>query len=435
MAHNVAIPKLGLTMVEATITEWKAKEGEWVEKEQPILVIETEKTTYEVGAVASGILHIITPAGQTVPVGHVVGLLAESKEEYATICQEAVPAVEAAPKVEAGASAEVAQEAEAERVVAPEPGRERLRISPVARMLAEEHRIDVSKVSGTGPGGRITKQDILRAVEEREKAAAPATPPPPTAAPVDRAEIAGLKRAKQVIPLRGMRRAIAENMLRSLRVSAQMTSSGEIDMTEMVKLRQSLVAQQEAIGARITYTDIFVMVVAKALRQHPIINSSVIGDEIKIWDDINIGVAVAVESEDMPGLIVPVVRNADRKSLLEIHNTLSDLTKRAREGKLLPDDVAGGTFTITNLGAGIGGIGEGEGSGFGTPIINQPEAAILGLGGIVEKPVVRGGEIVIRPMMSYSFTTDHRVIDGVPAGRFIATVKQLMENPYLLLLW
>lgn len=433
MAHNVAIPKLGLTMVEATITEWKAQEGEWVEKEQPILVIEMEKTVHDIEAIASGILHIITPTGQTVPVGYVVGVLAESKEEYATVCREGVPAVAAAPEVEVEASAEVAPEAEAQRVVAPKQGTERLRITPVARKLAEEHGIDVSKISGTGPGGRITRQDILQAVEEREKAAAPA-PSPTIAASADKAEMAGLKHAKQVIPLRGMRRAIAENMLRSLQVSAQMTSSGEIDMTEMIKLRQSLVVQQEAIGARITYTDIFVMVVAKALKQNPIINSSIIGDEIRIWDDINIGVAVATESEDMPGLIVPVVHNADKKSLLEIHNTLSDLTKRARESKLLPDEIAGSTFTITNIGTGTGGaIGEGEGSGFGTPIINQPEVAILGLGGIAEKPVVRGGEIVIRPMMSYSFTTDHRVIDGVPAGRFIAAVKQLMENPHLLL--
>ena len=433
MAHNVAIPKLGLTMVEATITEWKAQEGEWVEKEQPILVIEMEKTVHDIEAIASGILHIITPTGQTVPVGYVVGVLAESKEEYATVCREGVPAVAAAPEVEVGASAEVAPEAEAQRVVATKQGTERLRITPVARKLAEEHGIDVSKISGTGPGGRITRQDILQAVEEREKAAAPA-PSPTIAASADKAEMAGLKHAKQVIPLRGMRRAIAENMLRSLQVSAQMTSSGEIDMTEMIKLRQSLVVQQEAIGARITYTDIFVMVVAKALKQNPIINSSIIGDEIRIWDDINIGVAVATESEDMPGLIVPVVHNADKKSLLEIHNTLSDLTKRARESKLLPDEIAGSTFTITNIGTGTGGaIGEGEGSGFGTPIINQPEVAILGLGGIAEKPVVRGGEIVIRPMMSYSFTTDHRVIDGVPAGRFIAAVKQLMENPHLLL--
>ena len=431
MAHNVAIPKLGLTMVEATINEWKAQEGEWVEKEQPILVIEMEKTVHDIEAIASGILHIITPAGETVPVGYVVGVLAESKEEYATVCREGVPAVAAAPEVEVEASAEVAPEAEAQRVVAPQQGTERLRITPVARKLAEEHGIDVSKISGTGPGGRITRQDILQAVEEREKAAAPA-PSPTIAASADKAEMAGLKHAKQVIPLRGMRRAIAENMLRSLQVSAQMTSSGEIDMTEMIKLRQSLVAQQEAIGARITYTDIFVMVVAKALKQNPIINSSIIGDEIRIWDDINIGVAVAMESEDMPGLIVPVVRNADKKSLLEIHNTLSDLTKRARESKLLPDEIAGSTFTITNMGAGAGGA-IGEGSGFGTPIINQPEVAILGLGGIAEKPVVRGGEIVIRPMMSYSFTTDHRVIDGVPAGRFIAAVKQLIENPYLLL--
>ena len=251
---------------------------------------------------------------------------------------------------------------------------------------------------------------------------------------VDPAEAAGFKRAKEVIPLRGMRKVIAENMLRSLQISAQLTGSAEVDATELIRLRESLVAQQEAIGARITYADIFVMIVAKALKKNPIFNASIVGDEIRLWDDINIGVAVAMELEETPGLVVPVVRNADKKTLVEIHNTIAELSKKAKERTLLPDDVAGSTFTITSTGgAGGGGIAEGGGSGFGTPIINQPEVAILGLGGIVNKPVVRHGEIVIRPLLGLNLTTDHRVIDGVPAGRFMGTVMQLMMNPYLLL--
>lgn len=432
MAYNVQIPRLGMTMTEATITEWKVQEGESVEKDQTILILEMEKTTYELTAMASGILHIITMPEETVPVGYVVGVLAETKEEYETV--KAAPRVEAAAtpeKVEAATP--TAPAAEAAKVTVPERGQERVRISPIARKLAEEHGIDVSKVSGTGPGGRITKDDILKAVEEKGKAVTAARPP--AGAAVDAAEAAGIKRVKEVIPLRGMRKVIADNMLRSLQVSAQMTGSAEIDATELIRLRESLVARQEAIGVRITYADIFVMIVAKALKQHPIFNSSLIGDEIRLWDDINIGVAVAMELEEMAGLVVPVVRNADTKSLVEIHNSISELAKKAKERTLLPDDVAGSTFTITSTGgAGGGGIAEGGGGGFGTPIINQPEVAILGLGGIVNKPVVRHGEIVIRPLIGINLTTDHRVIDGVPAGMFMGTIIQLMANPYLLLL-
>jgi len=419
-----------MTMTEATITEWKVQEGESAEKDQVILILEMEKTTYELAAMASGILHIITQPGETVPVGHVVGVLAESQEEYEAV--KAAPPPEAAAVPEAPAPA--AAVAEAPKAAAAR-GEERTKISPVARKLAEEHGIDASTVAGTGPGGRVTKEDILRAVEEKGKVPAAVPVPSAPGAPVDPAEAAGIKRAKEVIPLKGMRKVIADNMLRSLQVSAQLTGSGEVDMTEMIKLRESLVAQQEAIGVRITYADIFVMIVAKALKQHPLFNSSLIGDEIRIWDDINIGVAVAMELEETPGLVVPVVRNADKKSLVEIHNTISELAQKARERKLLPDDVAGSTFTITSTGgAGGGRIAEGGGGGFGTPIINQPEVAILGLGGIVNKPVVRHGEIVIRPLMGINLTTDHRVIDGVPAGMFMGTVMQLLMNPYLLLL-
>jgi len=421
-----------MTMTEATITEWKAQEGDQVEKDQPILILEMEKTTYDLGAMASGFLHIITPPGQTVPVGYVVGVLAETKEEYEQ--------VKTAPPPEVAAEPAAAELVAAAAPVAAAPARregERLKISPVARALAEEQGIDASTVSGTGPGGRITKEDILHAVEQKGKVPAAAAPaaPPPTGVVVDPAEAAGFKRAKEVIPLRGMRKVIADNMLRSLQVSAQLTGSGEVDATELIKLRETLVAQQEAIGVRITYADIFVMIVAKALKQNPIFNASVVGDEIRMWDDINIGVAVAMELEETPGLVVPVVRNADKKSLVEIHNSIAELSKKAKERTLLPDDVAGSTFTITSTGgAGGGGIAEGGGGGFGTPIINQPEVAILGLGGMVNKPVVRHGEIVIRPLMALNLTSDHRIIDGIPAGIFMGTVMQLMMRPYLLLL-
>ncbi len=220
-----------------------------------------------------------------------------------------------------------------------------------------------------------------------------------------------------------MRKVIAEHMQRSLSVSAQLTLMGEIDMAEALKLREILVSRTEAIGARITYTDIFVFVVAKLLKKYPVINSSLIGDEIKLWENINIGVAVALEE----GLIVPVIKDADQKSLVEISQTLKSLAEKAKGGQLVPDDVSGGTFTITNLGA-LGG-----GYRFETVIINQPESAILGTGGITDRAVVRDRQIVIRPIMTYYFTYDHRVVNGAVAAGFVADVTRFLEIPSLLL--
>lgn len=413
MAEYIAIPKLGMSMTEATLVEWKVKEGDRVEKGDIVLVIETEKTKWEVEASATGFVHIMVTEDVKAPVGRVVGLIATNKEELTTLQKE--PPREmftTAPEPsKAPAAAQATPAPAAAKAVEGKP----IRISPVARKMAEEHMIDITAVIGTGPDGRIVREDIEKAIEaKKEQPAAPAVP----------AGVYEGKKIKATIPLRGMRRAIAEHMQRSLSVGAQLTSMGEIDMTEVVRLRNSLVEQEQRIGTRITYTDIFILAVARGLKEHPIINSSLIDNEIKIWEEINIGVAVAVEE----GLIVPVVKNADRKSLVEISKETRALAEKARAGKLMPDDVAGGTFTITNLGA------FGGGYGFGTPIINQPQAAILGTGAITERPVVRQGQIVIQPIMAYSFTFDHRVLDGAPAGRFMAALTQLLENPGTLLL-
>lgn len=272
--------------------------------------------------------------------------------------------------------------------------------------MAEEHMIDIASIAGTGPGGRIVREDIEKAIEAGRKV---------EVTPV----VYQGKRVKSTIPLKGMREAIAEHMHRSLSISAQLTSMGEIDMTEVVKLRETLVSQAEAVGARITYTDIFVLAIAKLLKDNPIINSSLIDNEIKLWENINVGVAVALEE----GLIVPVVKDADKKSLVEISQTIRTLGEKAREGKLVPDNVTGGTFTITNLGT-LGG-----GYRFETAIINQPESAILGTGGIVDRAVVRDGQIVIRSIMTYYLTYDHRVINGAEAAKFMANMTRLMEKP------
>lgn len=409
MAAYIAIPKLGQTASEATLVEWKAKEGDWVEQGSVVLEIETEKINSDVEAEASGFLHILVEEGDKAPVGRVVGLIAETREELETLQKE--PPKEIFTTVRE--AEEVPAEArEAEPAVKAKP-REHIQISPVARKMAEAHMIDITKVTGTGPDGRIVREDIEKAIATGE------VPRPEEASKV---ETLGGKRVKFAVPLKGMRRAIAEHMHRSLSESAQLTAMGEIDMTELIKLRNSLLARQDAIGARITYTDIFLFAAARALKEKPMVNSSLIGNEIKVWEDINIGVAVALEE----GLIVPVVKSADQKSVVEISQTVRTLVEKARAGKLVPDEVTGGTFTITNLGA------AGAGYRFETAIINQPEAAILGIGGITDRAVIRDGQIVIRPIMTYSFTYDHRVIDGTLAVQFMARIIELLETPGLL---
>jgi len=405
MAAYIAIPKLGQVTTEVTLVEWKAREGDWVEKGSIVLEVETEKIKSDIEAEASGFLHILVEEGATALVGRVVGLLAETKEELAALQKEPPKEIFTTPHE---AEEKPAQAAEAKPMARAEAG-EHIRISPVARKMAEEHMIDITRVAGTGPGGRIVREDIEQAIAA--KGGAEVTP-----------DIYQGRRVKETIPLKGMRRAIAERMHRSLAESAQLTAIGEIDMTEIVRLRKELLSRADEIGARITYTDILVLVAAKVLKEKPMVNSSLLGSELKLWDDINIGVAVALEE----GLIVPVVKNADRKSIAEISNSVRTLAEKARQGKLTPDEVTGGTFTITNLGA------AGAGWRFETAIINQPEAAILGTGGITDRAVVRDGQIVIRPVMTYSFTYDHRIIDGTIAVQFMARVIELLETPGLL---
>jgi len=411
VAAKILVPKLGISTEPLTLVEWKAKEGDWIEQGNIILLVETKKIRHDIQAEASGFLHILVEGGQEVPIGTVVGLIAETREELEALQKErprevvtAAAELKETPSVKAAAPS-VAETKEGERIL----------ISPVARKIAEEHMIDISKVVGSGPGGRIVREDIEKEIEAKKRV----TVTPAEAA----AEVYQGRRVKSTIPLRGMRKTIAEHMNRSLLVSAQLTDMGEIDMTEVVKLRKSFLEQEEVLGTRITYTDLMILVVAKVLRDYPVVNASIIDNEIKIWEDINISVAVAVEE----GLIVPVIRNADKKLLVEISQAVKTLTKKARERTLALEEVESGTFTISNLGA-LGG-----GWHFVTVIINQPESAILGTGAITDRAVVREGQIVIRPIMTYSFTFDHRLIDGATAAKFMASVTQLVENPSPLL--
>jgi pyruvate dehydrogenase complex dihydrolipoamide acetyltransferase long form len=415
MATEIKIPRVGMAVADATIIEWQFKEGDQVEERQVVVVIETEKVRTDVESPATGFLHIILNEGEAAAAGQVIGMLAETKEELAKIQKEA-PAGKPAETAKAAepVAAETAQAEAAPSEEAPAAGgEERIRVSPVARKLAEEHAVDITRVAGTGPGGRIVREDIEKAIAAKE--AAPAAAPP--------SETVGERRVKQTIPLTGMRGTIAQRMHQSLSVAAQLTTMGEIDMGEIVKLRNNLVAQESTLGTRVTYTDILVFAIARILRDHPGINAGIVDNEIKVWEDINIGVATALED----GLIVPVVKHTDRKSLVDISQEIKSLVEKARENKLSGDDISGGTFTLTNLGA------LGSGWTFETAIINQPESAILRVGAITDRAVVRDGQVVARPIMTYSLTYDHRVIDGAVAAKFISSLISALENPTLLL--
>jgi pyruvate dehydrogenase E2 component (dihydrolipoamide acetyltransferase)/2-oxoglutarate dehydrogenase E2 component (dihydrolipoamide succinyltransferase) len=422
MAVEIVMPKLAMAMKQGKIVQWKANEGDWVEKGQIVMVIETEKVTYEVESPASGFLHVVAEFDKVYPVQETMAQLAENEEELADL-QAARPAP-AMPEVKKAAAANARVAAAAAPAPADSQNRARIKISPAARNLAQKHNIDAARITGSGPGGRIKKQDVIHFMESGEAVAAAAP-----AAEAWTGEVIDGKRVKAGVAYTGMRKAIADHMMQSLAVSAQLSNMGEIDVTELVRLRKSYLAKEEEIGVRITYTDIIVMLLAKAIKYVPIVNSSLIDNEIKIWEDINVGVAVTVEAGEYDsGLIVPVVKNTERKSLVEIAKSIRDLTTRARNGQLTPDEVTGGTITLSNMGAFT------SGWQVGTPIINQPQSVIIATGSIFEKPVGVNGNIAIRPYMTFSFTFDHRIMDGAPMAKFYSKIIELAGNPEYLLL-
>jgi pyruvate dehydrogenase E2 component (dihydrolipoamide acetyltransferase) len=411
---ELKIPKLGLTMENAKLLSWQCKSGDEVKKDQTIFIIETDKVTFEVPSPADGIIHPVAQAGETYAVEYTVGYLAERREEYKSLVKD-YP-VEILPSEAAEVMEEKAKIAE----VPPPPGSitpgSRIKASPVARTMASSHGLDLAEIKGTGPGGRITKEDVLRTLKEKETAPEKEEFIPGA---VDKDFIG--KQALQTIPISGIRRAIFDNMYMSLNQTAQLTLHTEACAEALIDLRDRLNKQFSSEDVRLSYNAILVKIVASALRVHPKINASVEGEEIKVWQQIHIG--VAMESED--ALLVPVIRNPDLKSINEINRELSDLIIKTRENKLLPDDLANGTFTISNLGfADIDSF---------TPILRPPESALLGVGRIVEKPVIKDGQIIPEARIGLSLTFDHRIIDGAPGARFLKTVKEMIEDPLLMI--
>jgi pyruvate dehydrogenase E2 component (dihydrolipoamide acetyltransferase)/2-oxoglutarate dehydrogenase E2 component (dihydrolipoamide succinyltransferase) len=411
MIVQVVIPRVGVNVTEFRLVEWKAKEGDRVEKGSTVLQIETEKTQWEVEAEITGFLHILVEAGTKAAVDEAVGAIAETREELQKLQADSGTVLGTVEAAEGEASPRESVETAGEGRI--HRGKRGVLITPVARKMAEEHMLDVTQIKGTGPGGRIGRKDVEAAIQAQ---AGKRKEAPPIA-------YHG-RRIRSVEPLRGIRQAIAERMYRSLSTSAQMTVLGEWDMSRIVLWREDLFKEEGVSGVRISYVDIMVFILARALRKHPAMNCSFLENEIKFWEDINVGVAFALGEE---GLIVPVVKGADKKSLSEISQEIRKLGEKARERKLLPDEVTGGTFTLST-------VGKQSESRFQTPILNEPEAAILAVGAVEDRPVVREGQIVIRPIMPYSMTFDHRVINGFAGEQFLRTIRGFLESPLLLLL-
>jgi 2-oxoglutarate dehydrogenase E2 component (dihydrolipoamide succinyltransferase) len=438
---DVVMPQMGESIVEGTLTRWTKKVGEKIERDEPLFEISTDKVDTEIPAPASGtVAEILVQEGQTVGINTVVaridetgGAVAAAAPAKPAAAPPPPPAPPAPPKPDAP-KAELPAQAEIEDRREPvEPVQERRepegRLSPLVRSMARENNIDLVLVKGTGAGGRITKQDVEAYIAQTKAAPAPTPAAPPSSAPpllppppaAPRETIApvppGTQAKMRIEPMSTMRTKIAEHMIASRRISAHVTTVHRVDMTKVAKLRGKHKDDvQQRYGFSLTFLPFVVRAAAAALRQFPIVNASIDGGNIIYHNEINIGIAVALEN----GLIVPVIRNADEKSVLGLQRSVADLANRARSRQLKPDEVAGGTFSITNFGS--------FGSVFATPIINQPQVAILGVGTVEKVPVVIDDAIAIRSQCYLALTFDHRLIDGALADQFTAKAKSILET-------
>jgi pyruvate dehydrogenase E2 component (dihydrolipoamide acetyltransferase) len=435
MPTDIVMPQMGESIVEGTITKWLKKPGDKVQRDEPLFEISTDKVDAEIPSPAAGVLQEIKVAeGATVQVNTVVGTIASDGEAPAKSSPKAAaPVLEKKATPAAAPSAPPAQSAPksepAPVVAAAHDEDEHARSSPLVRKIAREHNVDISQVSGSGLGGRITKQDMMAFIEGQsgssaqgsavpasapEPGSAPAAPKPPAAIPGD------------LVPLTNMRRIIAQRMIESRRTSAHVHCMFEVDITKIVTLRNKLKSGfEQRNGARLTFMPFFVRAAIIALQQFPIVNASLEGEgkdqSIRYHRHVNVGIAVALDW----GLIVPVLKNADEMNFLGLQRGITDLGERARSKKLKPEDVEGSTFTITNPGQ--------FGAVFGLPIINQPNSAIMGVGGITKTPLVvtdpdGNDSIAIRSVVHLTLGYDHRLIDGAVADQFMALVKKMMEG-------
>ncbi len=417
MAFEVVVPQMGESVLEGTIVEWKVAEGDKVKVNQPLVEIMTDKVNVEIPSEVEGVIEKIqAQPGDLVPVGQLLCTIA---------AKGAVPAP-AEKKKDAPAPAKAAPAKKAPAgATAPVPSGKKAKMAPAVRKLIRDYGLDAATIAGTGTDGRITREDVEKAAAARSTVAGAAQPkpavpaakytPPPATAPAGATE--------ERMPLEGPRKLIAEHMVRSRQTSAHVTTFEDCDFTNLVEYRKEHKDQFLATyGAKLTYMPFIMKAAAEGLREFPAMNASLTDTEIILKKYYNIGVAVAREN----GLIVPVVKNVDQKSIIDLAIEVNDLGTRARDEQLTLDEVQGGTFTLTNAGM--------FGATASTPVINQPQVAILGIHNISEKPVVRNGEIVIRHMSTFGLSFDHRLIDGHIAVQFLHMVIGFLENPASLLL-
>lgn len=422
MATEVIMPSLGESVLEGTISTWLKKEGDSVERYEPILEIETDKVTTEATAeVAGTLLKIVAQEGETVAVGSLLAYIGETQEELANLAiesgtneaagsltEDAIPIGSVEPPIRQ----QPAKNGPAQGVSKQYSGR----VSPVVGRIAGEHNVDLNLVSGSGRDGRITKKDILAFIEKHESGVpyAQDTTAKTLSVKADRSSLNAVP--GEVLPLTNIRRVIAEHMVRSKHTSPHVTTVFDVDFS---KVATHLAANKERFargGDKLTYTAYIVAAMVQALKAHPIVNSTWTDSGIVVRNEINIGMAAAIDD----GLIVPIIKKADGLSLLGIVRAVNDLAHRARLGQLLPDEVQGGTFTLTNHGT--------SGSLFATPIINQPQCGILGMGKIEKRVKVIDDAIAIRLMAYASLTFDHRILDGATADGYLSTFKEIIEN-------
>jgi pyruvate dehydrogenase E2 component (dihydrolipoamide acetyltransferase) len=416
MATNYLMPKLAMGMNEGTIIEWLVSEGQRVERGAPLMQVETEKVVYDVEAPEPGWFHIVVAAGETVPAESVIGQFAASEEEYAEIIGVASSA--SAPTVQFNenlTSTGAVMPTPAAAVAAGPTGR--IKASPLARKLARNRGIDLAALQGSGPGGRIVKRDVLAAGTGTTAHAVQSEP--------------GTLTVRETVPLQGMRGAIARRMVQSLHSAAQLSQFSEVDATRLLKARRSFVAHADSYGTRVSLNAFMMKAIAVACQAVPIANAAIEGDQIVLYNEVNIGISVSLpgQGEFDSGLIVPVLRNVERKGLVQIDNELRDLATRAREGRLRPGDTEGGTITLSPTSA----IGGEPIYCWSTPVLNLPQAVIVQPGVIEERAVVHKGKIRKRRMMPLSLTFDHRILDGDPFAHFVVILRRCLQSPELML--
>ena len=415
MAKDYLMPKLAMAMNEGTLNEWLVAEGSYVEQGQVVAAIETEKVAYDLESPETGFLHIVVEPGTTVPCGEVIGRFAENERELAELARGQT---ELMPQPVPGLDRKPAAEQPLPPLAPPGKRQPRRRksgpaVSPAAKKLARERGIDLGRVSGTGPGGRIVKNDVLVAAEVEASHAGAQAP----------------ERIRARIPFKGARRAIAGRMMESLGSTAQLSSFWESDVTQLMGMRDKLVARADSLGTRISINAFLVKALVYGVRQVPVANSRLEGEEILIFEHINLGFAVSVpgQNEYDSSLLVPVLHNVENQGLVDIDRRLKALVARVREGRATQDDLTGSTVTLAST-AGIAPPGHRS-----TPVLNPPNAVLFGPSTPAQKPAVVDGEVVPRTLMPLNVTFDHRILDGDPAVRFMSAIHDALENPELLL--